>query len=353
MNGPKHLDDTMRPATTSQRAAFATAFPLLVLLSAALSAAPPPVRIDAVGDWRVRVTVQLPDGQREAELDVPPADVVAVVDERHATLANFDPAGQPVFVSYRHGLRRLDSIVLAPDGSIVLLPATVRRLRSGEPLTVLAWGGRNTGSYLAEPPGSEHNYREKVLERRPHLVISEFVNDANLSPEQVEERYGRLLGDFRGIDAEWIILTPHYVMPSWMGLESQREIDDDPRPYVKGVREFGRRHGVAVADASLRYGRLWRRKSPRCGRGGLAGPASGLPKRLQRRGGRGLPVMTVRGTVAFYLDHTHPHRRLARGRILLPLGAAADREKHAPADAVSSRPDVRPPLVPGVSSVVS
>ena len=183
-----------------------------------------------------------------------------------------------------------------PSVAETLLPATMRRLTSGEPLRVLAWGdsvttygrwqsmfverlqarfpqarielvteawgGRNTGSYLAEPPGSDHNYREKVLDRRPHLVVSEFVNDAGLSPDQVEERYGRLLADFRGIDAEWIILTPHYVMPSWMKLDSQRQIDDDPRPYVAGVREFGRRHGVPVADASLRYGRLWRQGIP-------------------------------------------------------------------------------------------
>jgi lysophospholipase L1-like esterase len=414
----------MRLSEAPRLAACTASLPLLVSLSAVLSAAPPPVALEKVGEWRVRVTVRLPDGQRQATLDVPPPDIVTVVDERHATLADFNPAGppwrkgpplagvraeecsvrgavdpesvvvkdaaggsgrvfvrgtdyeadldwgsfgrlpgggigadQPVFASYRYCLRRLDSIVLAPDGTITLrpgkphvvtceppplaagelrlanifipgritalaadclypileteypepprpqpsvaetlLPATMRKLRAGEPLTVLAWGdsvttygrwqsmfvdrlrerfpaarielvtegwgGRNTGSYLAEPPGSEHNYQEKVLDRRPDLVVSEFVNDAGLSPEQVEERYGRLLADFRGIGAEWIILTPHYVMPSWMKLESQREIDEDPRPYVTGVREFGRRHGVAVADASLRYGRLWRRGIP-------------------------------------------------------------------------------------------
>jgi lysophospholipase L1-like esterase len=396
----------------------------LVSLPATLPAAPPSVTLEAIGPWRVRVVVRLPDGPREATLDVSPPDIVTVVDERHAPLAEFNPQGppwrkgpplagvraeecsvrgavdpesvvvkdaagaggrvlargadyeadldwgsfgrlpgggiaadQPVFVSYRYCMRRLDSIVLGADGTIslrpgrpqvatceppplaagetrlanvfipgrvaaltadclypileteypepprpepsvadTLLPATMRRLRSGEPLKVLAWGdsvttygrwqsmfvdrlrqrfpaarielvteawgGRNTGSYLAEPPGSEHNYREKVLDRRPDLVVSEFVNDAGLSPEQVEDRYGRLLADFRGIGAEWIILTPHYVMPAWMKLQSQREIDDDPRPYVQGVREFGRRHGVAVADASLRYGRLWRRGIP-------------------------------------------------------------------------------------------
>jgi len=400
------------------------ALALLLLPPATLSAAQPPVVLEIAGDWQVRATVQLPEGARHATLDVPRPDIVSVVDERHATLTDFNPAGppwrkgpalagvraeecsvrgavdpesvvvkdaagaagrvlvrgtdyeadldwgsfgrlpdggiaadQPVFVSYRYGLRRLDSIVLGADGAIVLrggrplvatceppslgpgeqrlanvfipgriaalsadclypileteypepprpqpsvaetlLPATVRRLQSGEPLKVLAWGdsvttygrwqsmfvdrlrarfpraqieliteawgGRNTGSYLAEPPGSPHNFQEKVLDRRPHLIVSEFVNDAGLAPEQVEERYGRLLADFRGIDAEWIILTPHYVMPSWMKLTSQRDIDDDPRPYVKAVREFGRQRGVAVADASLRYGRLWRQGIP-------------------------------------------------------------------------------------------
>jgi lysophospholipase L1-like esterase len=121
-----------------------------------------------------------------------------------------------------------------------------------------AWGGRNTATYLAEPPGALHNYNEKVLGASPDLIVSEFVNDAGLSPQQVEERYGRLLADFRAIGAEWVILTPHYVRPDWMGLTRQREIDDDPRQYVLALRAFARIQGVALADASLRYGRLWR-----------------------------------------------------------------------------------------------
>lgn len=182
------------------------------------------------------------------------------------------------------------------------LPETLRRLEAGEPLKILAWGdsvttygrwqamfverlearypqskielvteawgGRNTGSYLAEPPGSEHNYREKVLESRPHLIVSEFVNDAGMAPADVDRQYGRLLDDFRGIGAEWIILTPHYVMPEWMGpgfLErGQRNIDDDPRPYVAGLKAFVAAHPehVALADAARRYGRLWRQGIP-------------------------------------------------------------------------------------------
>jgi lysophospholipase L1-like esterase len=129
-------------------------------------------------------------------------------------------------------------------------------------LITQAWGGRNTGSYLAEPPGSAHNYRETVLAVKPDLIVSEFVNDARLDPQQVEERYAKLLADFQAIGAEWIILTPHYVRPDWMGLTREREIDDDPRPYVAGLRQFAAKHDVALADASLRYGRLWRQGVP-------------------------------------------------------------------------------------------
>jgi len=143
----------------------------------------------------------------------------------------------------------------------------VTRLRERFPQATIeliteAWGGRNTGSYLGEPPGSPHNYQEKVLAAKPDLIISEFVNDAGLNPDQVEERYAKLLADFNGIAAEWIILTPHYVRPDWMGLQRQRDVDDDPRPYVAGLRRFAAEHQVALADASLRYGRLWRQGIP-------------------------------------------------------------------------------------------
>jgi lysophospholipase L1-like esterase len=271
---------------------------------------------------------------------------------------------QPVFLSYRFAKPRIDSVVLTKTGELVLrqgeahiatplppvvgegeirvgnvylpgrklkclgpdglfpvletaypepakaspsaaerrLPNTVKRLREGLRLKILAWGdsvtqcgylpagdrwqeqfarrlkerfpkadlelitegwgGQNTASFLNAPPGHAHNYREKVLGPRPDLIVSEFVNDAGLNAKQVEERYGKLLADFQGIGAEWLILTPHYVCTEWMGLSREREIDDDPRPYVKALREFADRHPVALADAALRYGRLWRQGLP-------------------------------------------------------------------------------------------
>ena len=143
----------------------------------------------------------------------------------------------------------------------------VRRLRARYPkadieLISEAWGGRNTDSYFKEPSGSVHNYQEKVLDVRPDLVVSEFVNDAGLDQRGTYQRYGRIRDDFSKIGAEWIILTPHYVRPDWMRLASEKEIDDDPRPYVKALRKFAGENNIALADASLRYGRLWRQGLP-------------------------------------------------------------------------------------------
>lgn len=142
-----------------------------------------------------------------------------------------------------------------------------RRLRERFPqakieLATEAWPGRNTASYRAEPPGSPHNYKEKVLDARPDLIVSEFVNDAGLDEEGVRRHYGRIRDEFRQIGAEWVILTPHYVRPDWMGLASEKGIDSDPRPYVKGLRVFAAESGIALADASLRWGRLWRQGLP-------------------------------------------------------------------------------------------
>jgi lysophospholipase L1-like esterase len=192
----------------------------------------------------------------------------------------------------------------SPSPAERLLPKTMAKLRSGAPLRILAWGdsvtdggflprketdcwqtqfvewlrqrfptakiellteawpGSNTTQYIAEPAISVHNYKEKVLALKPDLIISEFVNDAYLNPQQVNEQYARLLADFKAISAEWIILTPHYVRPDWMNLQNQIGIDDDPRPYVKGLREFAAKNNVPIGDASLRWGRLWRQGIP-------------------------------------------------------------------------------------------
>jgi len=128
-------------------------------------------------------------------------------------------------------------------------------------LTTAAWGGRNSDHFLREPPESPHNFEKAVLAPRPDLIVMEFVNDAWMSPEVVEQKYSHLLARFREIGAEWIILTPHFVRPDWMNAPGVR-VEEDPRPYVAGLRAFARRQGVALADASLRWGHLLREGIP-------------------------------------------------------------------------------------------
>jgi hypothetical protein len=128
-------------------------------------------------------------------------------------------------------------------------------------LTTAGWGGRNSDSFLKEPPGAEFNFERAVIEKRPDLIVMEFVNDAWMTPEVVEAKYSYLKKRFDEIGAEWIILTPHFVRPDWMNAVSVR-VEADPRPYVAGVRQFASKHRVALADASLRWGHLLKEGIP-------------------------------------------------------------------------------------------
>ena len=192
-----------------------------------------------------------------------------------------------------------------PDTSIAerLLPETLSKLRSGEPLTLVTfgdsvtcgggvgsdqaqwwqgqflaqlkerfpsaqvtwknagWGGASSAAYMKSPRGSEHDYVRDVLEPKPDLVVIEFVNDAYLDEAGVAEHYGRILADVRGAGAEVILLTPHPVRPDWMGLDTLK-VKEDPRGYVRGLKAFGAANDVAVADASALYCNLWRQGLP-------------------------------------------------------------------------------------------
>ena len=124
------------------------------------------------------------------------------------------------------------------------------------------WGGRRITSFLETPEGHEHGYTNKVLNSWADLVISEFVNDSWFTAADVSNHYGRVLADFRSRGIEWICLTPHYMMPQWNGLRGCAESDNDPRAYVKALREFAAANGVGLADAAARWGHLWREGVP-------------------------------------------------------------------------------------------
>jgi lysophospholipase L1-like esterase len=182
------------------------------------------------------------------------------------------------------------------------LANTLRKLRAGEPVTVVAWGdsvtaggglenpeeryqavfikklrkrfprseitlidagwgGASSRQYLDAPEGGTHDFKRDVLEPKPDLVTIEFVNDAGLDEAGVERQYTEILGHLHGAGAEVVLITPHLVRPDWMPVESAR-FDEDPRPYVRGLRQFAQKHGVALADASLWWTRLNRQGVP-------------------------------------------------------------------------------------------
>jgi lysophospholipase L1-like esterase len=123
-------------------------------------------------------------------------------------------------------------------------------------------GGSNSRQWL-EPEkypyrglqGSENPARfDRVLDAKPDLVTIEFVNDAGLTPAQVDIAYGEILHRLEPSGAEVILITPHFTMMRMMGFESLREAER--RPYVLALREFATKHNVGLADASARWEHL-------------------------------------------------------------------------------------------------
>jgi len=123
------------------------------------------------------------------------------------------------------------------------------------------WGGQNSRGYMDAPKAGQYDFVRDVLEPQPDLVTIEFVNDAYLNEEQVQTHYAQIMGHMNGIGAEVILITPHLVRPDWLGMTTLK-FDDDPRPYVKGLRRFAEENNVALADASVRWCRLWRQGIP-------------------------------------------------------------------------------------------
>ena len=124
-----------------------------------------------------------------------------------------------------------------------------------------AWPGYDSKSYMNAPAGGPYDFQRDVLDQKPDLVIIEFVNDASLHGEALNEQYARIRDALWGISAEIILITPHYVRQDWMDVTTVK-VDDDPRPYVQDLRKFASQNDIAVADAARLWGALWRRGIP-------------------------------------------------------------------------------------------
>jgi lysophospholipase L1-like esterase len=124
-----------------------------------------------------------------------------------------------------------------------------------------AWPGAGSKTYLDAPPGGQYDFVRDVLDPRPDLVTIEFVNDAYLDEAGTAAHYAGIMKRLRDIGAEVILITPHLVRPDWLKSDTLK-FDEDPRPYVRGLRRFAAENHVALADASREWCRLWRRGIP-------------------------------------------------------------------------------------------
>jgi len=125
-----------------------------------------------------------------------------------------------------------------------------------------SWGGRCTSDYLKAPEDSDKNYQKKVLDVKPDLIVSEFVNDGSLPENVFLANYNRIYDDFQAIGAEWIIVAPHYTSGNLGACPTEKNCDEDVRLFVKNIHRFAAEKHLAVGDASRHYGRLWRRGIP-------------------------------------------------------------------------------------------
>ena len=128
-------------------------------------------------------------------------------------------------------------------------------------LRTAAWPGGCSRGYMDQPPGSTYDFVRDVLDPKPDLVTIEFVNDGYLNEEQVQTQYAEIMERLSVTGTEVILIAPHLVRPDWLGVNTLK-FDDDPRPYVKGLKRFAAARGLALADASRRWCRLWRQGIP-------------------------------------------------------------------------------------------
>ncbi len=189
------------------------------------------------------------------------------------------------------------------------IPRTLAKLKAGEPVTIVCWGdsvtaggdasapdkryvrvferrlkkkfprakitvknvsvgGSNSSQWLyPERYDASKNPRlrlcrwDRVVKAKPDLVTLEFVNDAWLStPKRFDPVYNEILKRVRALGAELLLITPHFTMPGMMGFKGLRE--KEKRGYVANLKRFAREHWLALADASSRWGHLWKEGLP-------------------------------------------------------------------------------------------
>ncbi len=173
--------------------------------------------------------------------------------------------------------------VASPD--LKPVAGTLAKLRSGKPVTIVCWGDSVTVGGDASRPekryvdllgarlqrrfgdskikvinagiggtsthGRLKAYAKEVLAHKPDLITVEFVNDMGLPAKTLRANWRSAIAQARQIGAEFVIITPHYVMPSWMSKEHPR--GPETRRNCKLLRELADEEKVGLADAARRW----------------------------------------------------------------------------------------------------
>ncbi|MBN1342123.1 MAG: hypothetical protein JXQ73_05560 [Phycisphaerae bacterium] len=172
-----------------------------------------------------------------------------------------------------------------PTPSTEPVARTLAKLRAGKPVTIVCWGDSvtvggdastadkryvdrfaatlkkrfpeskinviNAGIGGTSTGGRLKDYPKEVLAHKPDLITVEFVNDMGMPVERLLTNWRSAIEQARKIGAEFVIITPHYVMPSWMGKEYSRGPEN--RANCKALRKLAAEDKVGLADAALRW----------------------------------------------------------------------------------------------------
>lgn len=230
----------------------------------------------------------LPDGKVQIRRGEPDVDCPAMPPSTPgaATLATVYRPYHAKAVEPHH-VYVVDPVKAAecPKADLAPVARTLAKLRAGKPVTIVCWGDSVTVGGDASRPelryvdlfatrlkerfpacdvkvinagiggtsthGRLKAYPKEVLAHKPDLITVEFVNDMRLPKKTLLANWTSAIEQARAIGAEFVIVTPHFVMPSWMDKRYARGREN--REDCLALRQLARDAKVGLADAALRW----------------------------------------------------------------------------------------------------
>jgi lysophospholipase L1-like esterase len=133
----------------------------------------------------------------------------------------------------------------SPDKCYVeLFRSRLKAAYPGTPITLInaGIGGSNTDSRRA-------GFEKEVLAHKPDLITVEFINDVGMGPDRIKSNWAEFVSRARSANpkVEFIFLTPHFMMPEWMGSFGKS---------VAAMRNAAEENKAALGDAAKVWANL-------------------------------------------------------------------------------------------------